>query len=71
VNLFLPGGVYMVLEGSAMQHSPSFAGCVPSGGTWPRSHLSVVLILAILTAVAAGGLAIWYDLNSWISLPLL
>jgi len=57
-------------------HNSSFVYCAAGTGTWtdpphPRRHRFVVPILAILTALAAGGLALWYYLNSWISLPLL
>lgn len=63
-----------------MHHSPSYAGCVPCTGTWTAArgerrgagqHFLLVLVLAILTALAACGVALWYYLNSWISLPLL
>ena len=56
-------------------HSPSLIHCAASG-PWtdtrhPRRHSFALPILAILTALAAGGLALWYYLGSWISLPLL
>jgi len=63
-----------------MHDSPLCACCAPGSGTWTdrrrgrhgsHSHVLAVLTLTILTAAAAGGVAVWYCLNSWISLPLL
>ncbi|HTT64679.1 MAG TPA: hypothetical protein VMG35_22665 [Bryobacteraceae bacterium] len=60
-----------------MQHLPAFS--VSGGSAWSgvrrehhgQRHFFAVLILAILTAAAIGGIVIWYFLHSWISLPLL
>jgi hypothetical protein len=59
-----------------MHNSPSYADCVPDAGTWKETRSGrypqyLLVLLAILTAAAAGGVAIWYFLNSWISIPLL
>ncbi|MGA2591093.1 MAG: hypothetical protein ABSH32_14335 [Bryobacteraceae bacterium] len=63
-----------------MHDSPSTTSCITGGPAWTvtrcgsyeaRRHFFTVLILAILTAAAVCGIAIWHYLTSWLTLPLL
>jgi hypothetical protein len=71
-------GIY-ISEDCAMHHSTSYATSVPGAGTWKETHPGqhapgrqhLVVLLSILTAAGAAGVAIWHYLNSWMSIPLL
>jgi hypothetical protein len=63
-----------------MQSSASYVNCMSGGLPWtdvrprriePRQHSLAIATLAILTTALLGGIAIWFYLDSWISLPLL